>query len=183
MKPDTGFVEYLKVRLRACASIVSKWETMPIQIWVACIVAAFEALCVGGLVAFNPPWGPEKSTLISVSLVVLAWIIGYWQGRKFTSDLKENKSVWLSSILRGIPTGFIVGLCSGIVFSTREFYYMGNFRKSLQLFFTAHQPPALFMWLLAGIVGLLVGIVGGVFVAAFLSLNKSILPRQAGGGL
>ena len=154
---------------------------MPIYIWVACLVAAFEAMCVGGLVAFNPPWGPAKSTLISVFLVVVAWGVGYWQGKKFAVDLETKKSVWLSSLLRGMPTGFMVGLCSGIVFSTREFYYMGSLRKSLQLFFSAHQPPIMIMWLIAGIVGLLVGIAGGVFVSVFLLFNKSILPRRTSG--
>jgi len=147
--------------------------TMPIYIWVACNVAAFEAMCVGGLVAFNPPWGPEKSTIIAGFLVVAAWGIGYWQGKKYALDLHSKKSVWGSSLLRGMISGVITGFCSGVVLSTREFYYNGSFIQSLQIFFGAHQPPIMLMWIVAAIVGLLIGIVGGVCVAVLSFTNPA----------
>lgn len=135
------------------------------HIWAACIVAAFEAMCVGGLVAFNPPWRQAKSTLISMCLVVVSWIIGYWQGKKFALDLQSKKSVWFSSLVRGMIAGGIIGFCFGVVLSTREFYYSGSFMQSLEIFFGAHQPPIILMWIVAAIVGLLVGLVGGAGVA------------------
>ena len=156
---------------------------MPIQIWVACIVAAFEAMCIGGLLAINTSWGPAKSNLIFVCLVVVAGGSGYWQGRKYASDLAAKKSIWLRSLLRGMPTGFMIGLCSGIVLSTQGFYYVGSLRQSLQIFFTAHQPPVTFTWLIAGVVGLLVGVVGAVCVAALVSFNKSLFPQPTNGGI
>ncbi|MGD9641584.1 MAG: hypothetical protein AB7V08_02475 [Elusimicrobiales bacterium] len=135
------------------------------HIWVACIVAAFEAMCVGGLVAFSPPWVSAKSTLISMCLVVVSWIIGYWQGEKFALDLHSKKSVWVSSMMRGMIAGGIIGFCSGVVLSTREFYYSGSFKQSLQIFLGAHQPPIMLMWIVAAIVGLFIGVVGGACVA------------------